>query len=100
MPNIRLLDRGCTMIKSREAYFEQMYKMRNNVYVGASAMGDWYKVAGVHGGGSPIMETIALNAEYDYADKKKLARYLAGIDEDLDDSRILSQEPASLDPNA
>jgi aromatic ring hydroxylase len=75
----------------------KIWKLVENV--GASAMGDWYKVAGVHGGGSPIMETIALNAEYDYADKKKLARYLAGLDEELDDSRILSQEPASLDPD-
>jgi aromatic ring hydroxylase len=75
----------------------KIWKLVENV--GASAMGDWYKVAGVHGGGSPIMETIALSAEYDYADKKKLAQYLAGIDEELDDSRILCQEPAPLDPD-
>jgi len=25
----------------------------------------WYEIAGVHGGGSPIMETIALSIEYD-----------------------------------
>ncbi len=68
------------MIKSREAYLEQMHGMRDNVYAGG--------------------ETIALNAEYDYADKKKLARYLAGIDEELDDSTLLDLEPASLDPDA
>jgi aromatic ring hydroxylase len=61
--------------------------------VGASAMGSWYKIAGVHGGGSPIMETIALSLEYDYEDKMNLARYLAGIDEELDDSRLRDQGP-------
>ena len=61
--------------------------------LGSSSMAAWYKVAGVHGGGSPIMETIALNAEYDFNDKKKLARYLAGLDPELDDTALLSLEP-------
>jgi len=39
-------------------------------------------VAGVHGGGSPIMEDIAILGSYDMKGKKKLARYLAGIKED------------------
>ncbi|MDP2953625.1 MAG: 4-hydroxyphenylacetate 3-hydroxylase N-terminal domain-containing protein, partial [Chloroflexota bacterium] len=37
------------------------------------------QIAGVHGGGSPIMETIALLSNYDLEAKKKLAKYLAGI---------------------
>jgi len=61
--------------------------------IGTSPMSAWYKIAGVHGGGSPIMETIALNLGYDYEDKKKLARYLAGIDKTLDDAKLLSLEP-------
>lgn len=61
--------------------------------LGTSSMAAWYKIAGVHGGGSPIMETISLNMEYDYEDKKRLARFLAGIDEDLDDSGLLESEP-------
>jgi aromatic ring hydroxylase len=61
--------------------------------IGTSPMASWYKIAGVHGGGSPIMETISLNATYDFEDKKALARYLAGIDEDLDDSSLLEVEP-------
>jgi aromatic ring hydroxylase len=32
--------------------------------IGASPMAAWYEIAGVHGGGSPIMETIALNGDY------------------------------------
>jgi aromatic ring hydroxylase len=61
--------------------------------VGASSMSDWYKIAGVHGGGSPIMEAIALGIEYDFEDKKAVARFLAGIDEELDDSDLASLEP-------
>jgi 4-hydroxyphenylacetate 3-monooxygenase/4-hydroxybutyryl-CoA dehydratase/vinylacetyl-CoA-Delta-isomerase len=37
------------------------------------------QVAGVHGGGSPIMERIAITSLYDFEEKKALARYLAGI---------------------
>jgi len=59
----------------------------------ASSMAAWYEIAGVHGGGSPIMETIALNAGYDYESKKNIAKYLAGIDEDLDQSKDLLVEP-------
>jgi len=61
--------------------------------IGASAMSAWYKIGGVHGGGSPIMETISLNLEFDYDDKMRLARYLAGIDEELDDSKLRDAEP-------
>jgi 4-hydroxybutyryl-CoA dehydratase / vinylacetyl-CoA-Delta-isomerase len=61
--------------------------------LGASAMSAWYKIGGVHGGGSPIMETISLNLEYDYDDKKNVARYLAGMDEELDDSKLRDSEP-------
>jgi aromatic ring hydroxylase len=38
------------------------------------------QVAGVHGGGSPIMERIAITAQYDIQAKKNLAKYLAGIE--------------------
>ena len=62
--------------------------------LGTSSMASWYKIAGVHGGGSPIMETIALGIDYDFEDKKKLARYLAGLTEDADDSAILNIEPS------
>lgn len=37
------------------------------------------QVAGVHGGGSPIMERIAITGQYDMKAKKNLAKYLAGI---------------------
>jgi len=60
----------------------------------ASSMAAWYQIAGVHGGGSPIMETIALNQDYDYESKKNIAKYLAGISEELDQSKDLMQRPA------
>jgi len=59
----------------------------------ASSMAAWYEIAGVHGGGSPIMETIALNQEYDYESKKNIAKYLAGIDKELDQSKDLKTKP-------
>jgi len=47
-----------------------------------SAMCGWALYAGVHGGGSPIMEKIGIRAEYDLESKKDIARYLAGIAEE------------------
>jgi aromatic ring hydroxylase len=62
--------------------------------IGASSMAPWTQIAGVHGGGSPIMETITLNAEIDHEAKKNIAKYLAGIDKELDQSEELSREPS------
>ena len=61
--------------------------------LGASPMATWYQIAGVHGGGSPIMETIALNIDYDYESRKNLAKYLAGINKELDQSKDLKEKP-------
>jgi aromatic ring hydroxylase len=61
--------------------------------LGASSMAAWYKIAGVHGGGSPIMETISLSMDYDFEDKRNLARFLAGIDPELDDSKLRDEKP-------
>jgi 4-hydroxyphenylacetate 3-monooxygenase/4-hydroxybutyryl-CoA dehydratase/vinylacetyl-CoA-Delta-isomerase len=44
-----------------------------------SAMGGWAQYAGVHGGGSPVMEKIGVRSEYDLESKKNIAKYLAGI---------------------
>lgn len=40
------------------------------------------QIAGVHGGGSPIMEDIAIMGSYNVEKNKKMAKYLAGIKED------------------
>lgn len=39
-----------------------------------------FQVAGVHGGGSPIMEDIAIMGSYDLESKVKIAKHLAGIE--------------------
>ncbi len=44
-----------------------------------SALGGVWAVAGVHGGGSPIMEEILIHLSYDFNAKKKLVKHLAGI---------------------
>lgn len=36
-------------------------------------------ISGIHGGGSPVMEKIAILGNYDVESKKDLARNLAGI---------------------
>ena len=47
-----------------------------------SAMGGWAQYAGVHGGGSPVMEKIGIRSEYDLESKKGIAKYLAGIEDE------------------
>ncbi|MFW9905279.1 MAG: 4-hydroxyphenylacetate 3-hydroxylase C-terminal domain-containing protein, partial [Candidatus Thorarchaeota archaeon] len=44
-----------------------------------SGIGGVMAVAGVHGGGSPVMEDIAILKTYDIDERKKIAKYLAGI---------------------
>jgi len=39
------------------------------------------QVAGIHGGGSPIMEKIAIMGQYDIKSKKAIAKRLAGIED-------------------
>ncbi len=43
----------------------------------------WLQIAGVHGGGSPIMETITVMTDYDIEGIKDIARYLSGIKKEL-----------------
>lgn len=44
-----------------------------------SGFGGVWQIAGVHGGGSPIMETIWILSSYDLEARKKIAKELAGI---------------------
>ena len=44
-----------------------------------SAWGGVQQYAGVHGGGSPIMEKIGVRSQYDLEAKKQAVKYLAGI---------------------
>jgi len=44
-----------------------------------SAAAGWSQYAGVHGGGSPVMERIGIRNQYDLESKKNVVKYLAGI---------------------
>jgi aromatic ring hydroxylase len=51
-------------------------------YVGdllCSATGGINSIGSYHGGGSPIMESIAITTQYDIEERKRLVRRLAGI---------------------
>jgi 4-hydroxyphenylacetate 3-monooxygenase/4-hydroxybutyryl-CoA dehydratase/vinylacetyl-CoA-Delta-isomerase len=59
---------------------EDVYKVYRALSdVLCSSIGGVIAVAGLHGGGSPQMEDIAVLKQYDIAEKKKIAKYLAGI---------------------
>ncbi len=70
--------------KRREGVSEEnhyrAYHMASDILTGE--VGAALLVAGVHGGGSPIMEDIAIMSTYNIKKKKGLAKYLAGIKED------------------
>ena len=44
-----------------------------------SATGGITNVGNYHGGGSPIMEQIAITTQYDIESRKKLVKYIAGM---------------------
>jgi aromatic ring hydroxylase len=44
-----------------------------------SASGGIANVGNYHGGGSPIMEQIAITTQYDIESRKKLVKYIAGM---------------------
>ena len=50
-------------------------------YTFDAAAGTWAQYSGVHGGGSPVMEKIGIRSQYDLESKKKVAKYLAGIED-------------------
>ena len=59
---------------------EDIHRCYNIVREMVEGYGGHRAVAGLHGGGSPIMEVIAILANYDLDSKKKIAKYLAGIE--------------------
>jgi len=48
-----------------------------------SSIGGVQAVAGVHGGGSPVMEDIVIWRTYDFDKKKEIAKYLVGISDQI-----------------
>jgi len=63
-----------------------------------SAWGGVWQIAGVHGGGSPIMETIAILSNYNLEQKADIAKFLAGIkNSKKDPSEVFAGEKDDLD---
>lgn len=63
-----------------------------------SGFGSVWQIAGVHGGGSPIMETIAILGNYNLKEKAEIAKYLAGIPRNGEDpSELYPGEKRSLE---
>ncbi|MHA2379353.1 MAG: 4-hydroxyphenylacetate 3-hydroxylase family protein [Candidatus Thorarchaeota archaeon] len=59
---------------------EDVYKLfRALSDVLCSSIGGVMAVAGLHGGGSPQMEDVAILKQYDVDERKKIAKYLCGI---------------------
>ncbi len=58
---------------------EDIHRVYNLAEEMVQGFGCHRAVAGVHGGGSPIMEDIAILSNYDIESKQKIAKYLAGI---------------------
>jgi aromatic ring hydroxylase len=60
---------------------ENMHRLQRTIsdYLASSWAGVW-QVAGVHGGGSPAMETVAILNNYDFDERKRIVKRLAGIE--------------------
>ena len=60
-----------------------MHRLQRTIsdYLASGWAGVW-QVAGVHGGGSPIMETLAILNNYDFEERKRIVKRLAGIPEE------------------
>ncbi|TFF96760.1 MAG: aromatic ring hydroxylase [Promethearchaeota archaeon] len=63
---------------------ENMYKCFKGIEdLAVSDMAGVMQVAGLHGGGSPQMETITMMQRYDLEELKNISRYLFGIQKEL-----------------
>jgi 4-hydroxyphenylacetate 3-monooxygenase/4-hydroxybutyryl-CoA dehydratase/vinylacetyl-CoA-Delta-isomerase len=62
-------------------YVHRAFRFVENIL--ASDLTGVFQVAGVHGGGSPVMETIMMVGTYNLEKLKDIAKYLAGINKQL-----------------
>jgi 4-hydroxyphenylacetate 3-monooxygenase/4-hydroxybutyryl-CoA dehydratase/vinylacetyl-CoA-Delta-isomerase len=68
------------MIRKEGVSAEDQYRCFRLISdITVSAIGGVLQYAGVHGGGSPVMESIAIMGTYDIEEKKKAVKKLAGI---------------------
>jgi len=50
-----------------------------------SASGGIAMVGNYHGGGSPVMESIAITSQYDIESREQMVKEIAGIDDELNE---------------
>lgn len=68
------------MMRNPEVSSEEQHRCFRLISdLACSAYAGVMQVAGVHGGGSPMMEKIGIMSSYDLEAKKAIAKYLAGI---------------------
>ncbi|MBM3157271.1 MAG: aromatic ring hydroxylase [Chloroflexi bacterium] len=67
-------------VRNPKVSAENMHRLQRTLsdYLSSSWAGVW-QVADMHGGGSPVMETIAILSNYDFEERKKVVKRLAGI---------------------
>ncbi len=87
------------MMRNPEVTADRQHKLFRFISdFSCSAVGGVMQYAGVHGGGSPIMELIGIRSQYDLESRKKLVRHLAGIEEyDIETKKQLARRLAHLD---
>jgi 4-hydroxyphenylacetate 3-monooxygenase/4-hydroxybutyryl-CoA dehydratase/vinylacetyl-CoA-Delta-isomerase len=69
-------------VRNPKVSAENMHRLQRTIsdYLASAWAGVW-QVGAVHGGGSPAMETIAILSNYDFEERKKIIKRLAGIEE-------------------
>jgi len=78
-PEIQSLIEKYSLRNPSVSTYDQQLLWRHVSDILCSAYGGVQAVAAVHGGGSPIMEKIAITSQYDIQDRKNMVKRLAGI---------------------
>jgi aromatic ring hydroxylase len=69
-------------VRNPKVSAENIHRLQRTIsdYLASAWAGVW-QVGAVHGGGSPAMETIAILSNYDFEERKKIVKRLAGIED-------------------
>jgi 4-hydroxyphenylacetate 3-monooxygenase/4-hydroxybutyryl-CoA dehydratase/vinylacetyl-CoA-Delta-isomerase len=69
-------------VRNPDVSAENIHRLQRTLsdYLASSWAGVW-QVADVHGGGSPAMETVAILSNYDFDERKRIVKRLAGIED-------------------
>lgn len=69
-------------VRNPQVSAEKIHRLQRTIsdYLASSWAGVW-QVAAVHGGGSPAMENVAIASNYDFDERKRIVKRLAGIED-------------------